>query len=104
MSTTPPERSRTRDERGRAPLLQVDELVVHYHIRGPGKVFRRRETVHAVDGVSFVAREHKTLGLVGESGCGKSTTGRACSYLERPTRATIRFEGRDLCPAQRPRS
>jgi oligopeptide transport system ATP-binding protein len=70
--------------------------VVHYHIRGPGTVFRRRETVHAVDGVSFVLESHKTLGLVGESGCGKSTTGRAVLYLDRPTAGTIRVEGRDL--------
>jgi oligopeptide transport system ATP-binding protein len=79
-----------------APLLQVEGLVVHYHIRGPGKVFRRRETVHAVDGVSFALERHKTLGLVGESGCGKSTTGRAVIYLDRPTEGTIRVEGRDL--------
>ncbi len=78
------------------PLLQVEGLVVHYHIRGPGKIFRSRETVHAVDGVSFVLENHKTLGLVGESGCGKSTTGRAVLYLNRPTAGTVRFEGRDL--------
>jgi oligopeptide/dipeptide ABC transporter ATP-binding protein len=78
------------------PLLQVDGLVVHYHIRGTGKVFRTRETVHAVDGVSFSLESHKTLGLVGESGCGKSTTGRTVLYLERPTAGTVRFEGRDL--------
>jgi oligopeptide/dipeptide ABC transporter ATP-binding protein len=79
-----------------APLLDVQGLVVHYHIRGPGKVFRSRETVHAVDGVSFALERHKTLGLVGESGCGKSTTGRAVLYLDRPTAGTIRVEGRDL--------
>jgi oligopeptide/dipeptide ABC transporter ATP-binding protein len=79
-----------------APLLQVEGLVVHYHIRGPGKIFRRRETVHAVDGVTLALERHKTLGLVGESGCGKSTTGRAVLYLDRPTEGTIRIEGRDL--------
>ncbi len=79
-----------------APLLQVEGLVVHYHIRGPGKIFRSRETVHAVDGVSFVLENHKTLGLVGESGCGKSTTGRAVLHLNRPTAGKVRFEGRDL--------
>jgi oligopeptide/dipeptide ABC transporter ATP-binding protein len=78
------------------PLLDVEGLVVHYHIRGSGKVFRRRETVHAVDGVSFALERHKTLGLVGESGCGKSTTGRAVLYLDRPTGGTVRIEGRDL--------
>jgi oligopeptide/dipeptide ABC transporter ATP-binding protein len=80
----------------KAPLLDVADLVVHYNIRGVGKVFRTRETVHAVDGVSFSLEAHQTLGLVGESGCGKSTTGRTVLYLDRPTSGTIRFEGRDL--------
>ena len=79
-----------------APLLEVDDLVVHYHIRGPGKVVRTHETVHAVDGVSFSLASHETLGLVGESGCGKSTTGRTVLFLDRPTCGTIRFEGQDL--------
>ena len=95
-----PERRRRREATGRAPqrrpLLEVDDLVVHYHIRGPGKVFRTHETVHAVDGVSFSLGSHETLGLVGESGCGKSTTGRTVLYLDRPTSGTVRFEGQDL--------
>jgi oligopeptide/dipeptide ABC transporter ATP-binding protein len=78
------------------PLLEVEDLVVRYHIRGPGKIVRSHETVHAVDGVSFSLGSHQTLGLVGESGCGKSTTGRTVLYLERPTSGTVRFEGRDL--------
>ncbi len=81
---------------GEAPLLQVDELVVHYHVRGPGTVVRTHETVHAVDGVSFNLEARQTLGLVGESGCGKSTTGRNVLLLERPTSGHILFEGRDL--------
>ena len=81
---------------GPAPLLEVDGLVVHYNVRGAGTVFRRRETVHAVDGVSFTLGANETLGLVGESGCGKSTTGRSVLLLERPTEGTIRFEGKDL--------
>jgi oligopeptide/dipeptide ABC transporter ATP-binding protein len=78
------------------PLLQVDDLVVHYHVRGPGTVVRTHETVHAVDGVSFTLETNETLGLVGESGCGKSTTGRNILFLERPTSGRIVFEGRDL--------
>ena len=85
-----------RDSGDGGPLLEVEDLVVHYHIRGPGKVFRSHEIVHAVDGVSFSLGSHQTLGLVGESGCGKSTTGRTALYLERPTAGKVRFEGRDL--------
>jgi oligopeptide/dipeptide ABC transporter ATP-binding protein len=79
-----------------APLLEVDDLVVHYHVRGPGSFFRSHETVHAVDGVSLSLASRETLGLVGESGCGKSTTGRTVLYLDRPTSGTIRFRGQDL--------
>ncbi|HEY2173641.1 MAG TPA: oligopeptide/dipeptide ABC transporter ATP-binding protein [Mycobacteriales bacterium] len=78
------------------PLLEVDDLVVHYQVRGAGKVVRKRETVHAVDGVSFTLGAHETLGLVGESGCGKSTTGRSILLLEKPTEGRIRFAGKDL--------
>jgi oligopeptide/dipeptide ABC transporter ATP-binding protein len=77
-------------------LLDVEGLVVHYDVRGAGRVFRTRETVHAVDGVGFTLAPHETLGLVGESGCGKSTTGRAVLRLEHATAGRIRFEGRDL--------
>ncbi len=78
------------------PMLDVEDLVVHYEVRGAGSVVRRKETVHAVDGVNFTLDRHETLGLVGESGCGKSTTGRAILLLEQATGGRIRFEGRDL--------
>jgi oligopeptide/dipeptide ABC transporter ATP-binding protein len=78
------------------PLLEVDDLVVRYKVRGTGEILAKRQTVHAVDGVSFRLSAHETLGLVGESGCGKSTTGRAVLYLLRPTSGTVRFQGRDL--------
>ena len=83
-------------EAGRGSLLEVEGLVVHYHVRGSGRFLRVRETVHAVDGVSFSLRGQETLGLVGESGCGKSTTARTVLYLDRPTGGTVRFQGQDL--------
>ncbi len=63
------------------PLLEVRNLAVHFPFsRGP--LFRREHgAVRAVDGVSFTIRESETLGLVGESGCGKSTTARAIMHL-----------------------
>jgi len=78
------------------PLLQVRDLKVHFPFRR-GSWFRpERGFVRAVDGVSFDVAEGTTLGLVGESGCGKSTTARACLHLIRPTSGTITFEGEEL--------
>jgi len=76
-------------------LLQVEDLVVHFPILR-GLLQKRVGTVYAVDGVSFVIRQGETLGLVGESGCGKSTTGRAIIQLQRPTAGRVIFEGNDL--------
>lgn len=77
-------------------LLRVDKLVKHFPITH-GIVFQHRVgAVHAVDGVSFDIRRGETFGLVGESGCGKSTTGRAILQLQRPTSGHVFFEGRDL--------
>ena len=76
-------------------LLEVRDLVKHFPVGGG--VFKRAEgTVRAVDGVSFSLRRGETLGLVGESGCGKTTTGRCILQLERPTSGQIIFEGTDL--------
>ena len=78
------------------PLLDVQNLVMHFPVRGSG-VFRRQVgTVQAVSDVSFTVDTGETLGVVGESGCGKSTTGRAVLQLHRPTSGAVLFEGQDL--------
>jgi oligopeptide/dipeptide ABC transporter ATP-binding protein len=76
-------------------LLRVANLVKHFPVRG-GFFRRGTRAVQAVDGVSFALDAGETLALVGESGCGKSTTGRLVLRLIEPTSGTVRFEGRDL--------
>ena len=76
-------------------LVEVRDLRKHYPVRR-GILRRTVGTVKAVDGVSFDIAEGETLGLVGESGCGKSTTGRALLQLIRPTSGRVRFAGREL--------
>src|ERR1700726_2028537 len=77
------------------PLLEVTDLVKHYPVRS-GILRRRAGTVHAVDGVSFSLGTGETLGLVGESGCGKSTVARSVLRLVEPTGGSIRLNGRDI--------
>jgi oligopeptide transport system ATP-binding protein len=77
------------------PLLEVTDLVKHYPVRA-GVLRRRVGTVHAVDGVSFALGVGETLGLVGESGCGKSTVARSVLRLVEPTSGAIRIDGRDI--------
>jgi oligopeptide/dipeptide ABC transporter ATP-binding protein len=76
-------------------ILEVRNLVKHFEVGG-GLLGGAPALVKAVDGVSFSIRRGETLGLVGESGCGKTTTGRCILQLERPTSGQIIFEGRDL--------
>jgi oligopeptide/dipeptide ABC transporter ATP-binding protein len=78
------------------PLLEVKGLRMHFPVTEG--VMRRRSVgeVKAVDGIDFTIRRGETLGLVGESGCGKTTTGRCILRLERPTDGEIRYDGVDL--------
>ncbi|HEU5144169.1 MAG TPA: oligopeptide/dipeptide ABC transporter ATP-binding protein [Dermatophilaceae bacterium] len=78
------------------PLLEVTDLVRHFPTREVRGLRMVRADVQAVDGISFSVRRGQTLGLVGESGCGKSTTARLVTRLDEPTSGRIRFEGRDI--------
>ena len=83
-------------------LLEVRDLVKHFPIRG-GFIRRNVNVVRAVDGVSFDIQRGQTLGLVGESGCGKTTVGRALLKLIDPTSGSIRFKGQDIAGLSRRR-
>lgn len=78
------------------PVLSVSNLRVYFPVRSPGLIRRKIGDVQAVDGISFQVPKGGSLGLVGESGCGKSTTGRAITRLYKPTSGSMMFEGHDL--------
>ena len=77
-------------------LLEIHELTKYFPVTRGALVRRKVGEVKAVDGVSFTIRKGETLGLVGESGCGKTTVGRCILKLERPTGGTIHFDGQDV--------
>ncbi len=78
------------------PLLQIRDLKMYFPVT-EGTIFQKTVAeVKAVDGVSLDIAKGETLGLVGESGCGKTTIGRCILQLERATEGEIRFEGHDL--------
>ena len=87
-----------REPRGPAtrPVLEVENLRMYFPVKSSGIIRRTIGQVQAVDGVSFQVPEGASLGLVGESGCGKSTTGRLITRLYEPTGGAIRFDGRDI--------
>ncbi|MGO4748524.1 ATP-binding cassette domain-containing protein, partial [Streptomyces sp. 2MCAF27] len=88
---TVPEQATTTPE----PLLKVSGLVKHFPIK-KGLLQRQAGAVQAVDGLDFDVRPGETLGVVGESGCGKSTMGRLITRLLEPTSGKIEFEGKDI--------
>src|ERR671938_1609057 len=99
-ATTNPPAAATGD--GRDPLIALRELKVHFDLGG-GTAWDRlvggspvKRVVKAVDGVSLEVFPGETLGLVGESGCGKTTLGRAVLRLTEPTGGQVLFRGRDL--------
>ena len=91
----------TGDERERSAtplqdvLIEVRQLQKHFPIR-TGVFGSTKTAIKAVDGIDFTVRNGETFGLVGESGCGKSTTSRLLLRLETPTTGTVRFNGKDI--------
>ncbi len=86
--------SAPRAELNAKPVIEVDDLVMHFPIK-KGLLQRTVGQVRAVDGISFTLEKGTTLALVGESGCGKTTTGRCVLRLLEPTAGTVRFQGQD---------
>src|SRR5437867_10657498 len=82
------------------PVVEALHLTKHFPVRG-GFLARETAVVRAVDEVSFSIEPGRTLGLVGESGCGKTTTAKLVLLLEQPTAGLMRFEGRDLQTLER---
>ena len=78
------------------PVLEVQGLVKHFEIGNGLAFWKRKRAVRAVDGVSFNVQRGETYALVGESGCGKSTTGRMVLRLLQPSAGDVRFEGRSI--------
>jgi oligopeptide transport system ATP-binding protein len=78
------------------PLVEVRGLTKHFPVRGRGLFGRQTGAVRAVDGVEFAIARGETLGLVGESGCGKTTTGRMLIRLIEPTQGQVLFEGKPI--------
>ena len=94
MSTAVEEMAKDQQMNGEV-LLEVTNLKKHFPI-SEGILFSKNVSlVKAIDGISFTISKGETLGLVGESGCGKTTTGRCILQLEKPTEGRILFDGQD---------
>ena len=93
--TTPRGSVLLRMTRGGEPIVELEHVTKHFPVK-QGVFARGRARVHAVEDVTLTVRKGETLGIVGESGCGKSTTARLMLRLLDPTSGTIRFEGRDI--------
>jgi oligopeptide/dipeptide ABC transporter ATP-binding protein len=88
--------SKGRESDGSAPLLEVTDLVKHFPVKSSGAIRRTIGQVQAVDGISFPLRRGASIGLVGESGCGKTTTGRVITRLYEPTSGSMKLEGNEI--------
>jgi oligopeptide/dipeptide ABC transporter ATP-binding protein len=86
----------TTDGSGQRPILEVTNLRKYFPVKSAGVIRRTIGQVQAVDGVSFEVHPGSSLGLVGESGCGKSTTGRLITRLLDPTSGSMKFNGREI--------
>ena len=97
MTVSPNKRKRLKQRRTNDVILEVDSLKMHFPITR-GLLKRKVGEIKAVDGVSFKLRRGETLGLVGESGCGKTTVGRCICRLYKPTAGRIWFDGNEISP------
>ncbi|XKE82347.1 dipeptide ABC transporter ATP-binding protein [Oceanobacillus kapialis] len=86
----------TRRRPSMQPLLEVNNLKKYFPTKGTSLFSRTKEMVKAVDGISFTVKAGETLGLVGESGCGKSTAGRSILKLTEPTEGQLIYKGEDI--------
>jgi oligopeptide/dipeptide ABC transporter ATP-binding protein len=96
MSVDATPQDTTREGARSDALIEVRDLVKEFPIKGSYLVRRQLGAVHAVDGVTFDVRRGETFGIVGESGCGKSTTARLLMRLLQPTSGSVRFDGREI--------